>query len=55
MSNGIASLTGYSRLYFDPKNWQQIVAKLPDNLKLSLPTVEEIEHDLRQLQDGMGG
>ena len=55
MNNGIASLADYSRLYCDPKNWQQTVAKLPDNLKLSLPTVEEIEHDLRQLQEGMGG
>lgn len=30
-----------------------LVETLPDNLKGSLPTVEEIEQDLRQLQEGM--
>ncbi|EHK62441.1 hypothetical protein MOY_01297 [Halomonas sp. GFAJ-1] len=30
-----------------------LVETLPDNLKGSLPTVEEIEQDLRQRQEGM--
>lgn len=31
-----------------------LVESLPDNLKGALPTVEEIEQDLQQLQEGMG-
>lgn len=31
-----------------------LVETLPDNLKGALPTVEEIEQDLQQLQEGMG-
>lgn len=33
--------------------WQRTVAKLADNLKGALPTVEEIEQDLQKLQEGV--
>lgn len=54
MSTAIVSLADSLSLFSDPEFWQQAVAKLPDNLKLSLPTVEEIEHDLQQLQEDAG-
>ena len=45
----------FFRFYCTPAIWQQAVAKLteilPDNLKGALPTVEEIEQDLQQLQE----
>ena len=31
-----------------------LVETLPDNLKGALPTVEEIEQDLQQFQEGIG-
>lgn len=54
MSNAIAALADYLRFYSDPEFWQQAAAKLPNNLKGALPTVEEIEQDLQQLQEGIG-
>lgn len=54
-SKNLRYCRAFFRFYCTPAIWQQAVAKLteilPDNLKGALPTVEEIEQDLQQLQE----
>jgi hypothetical protein len=42
----------HSPIGYQPKPYRHRLLNLPDNLKGALPTVEEIELDLQQLQDG---
>ena len=54
-SKNLRYCRAFFRFYCTAAIWQQTVAKLteilPDNLKGALPTVEEIEQDLQQLQE----
>lgn len=54
-SKNLRYCRAFFRFYCTAAIWQQAVAKLteilPDNLKGALPTVEEIEQDLQQLQE----